>query len=498
MTQNIYGIILKDLKSTITVQYNIEQKFVLTGRYFIDGLIVNGGKMERKIARILCLLLIVSLALISMMAFADAGSNMEVHMPYERFSIIEASEPDIPEYPFRDDHTLAEGEGGIKRFDEWWNAKFRQQTADVPDPDEVRSFTRRTASALFANVGDANILYSPINIWFYLDLLSNLTAGNSRAQILRALGVDTVSAEDALYKALYWDDGRTVWRPASSIWIDQRVHLTEALAEALAANHHASVFQGPMGGDGYDEALRAWLNEQTNGLLKDLISDLGFDRQTGISLCTSLYLRCPWSLPFDKDATYRDVFYSPDGETTAEFMRKEESGGTVYRGNGFSSVMLDLQDGGYVTLILPDPDRSIEDTLRSDGLFDFLFARREWPNAKNGRIKLSLPKLDIMAAMPLQETLARMDVTDVFDPEKAEFSSDISSDDRLVLSSVEQYSRLIMNEDGVEAASIIVSDAMALRIASEDEIEFILNRPFLFSVFSETNIPLFIGVYNTP
>lgn len=54
-----------------------------------------------------------------------------------------------------------------------------------------------------------------------------------------------------------------------------------------------------------------------------------------------------------------------------------------------------------------------------------------------------------------------------------------------------------MNDYGTEAASIIVSDGSSLRVASEEEIEFILNRPFIFAVFSETDIPLFIGIYNT-
>ena len=458
--------------------------------------------MASEIKRFFCVLLIILVTLTPLISSAIGESNVEVLMPYDQFSLIEAPKPDIPNYPFSDNHTLAEESEAVIRFNEWWNAKYEQQAAALPNLEEVQSFTRNSAEFIFANIGNSNVLYSPISIWFYLELLSNLTEGNSRQQVFRAMGLNEGSklynADDALYKGLYWDDGFSIWRPASSLWIDQRIHLSDALVENLVTNHHTSVFQGLMGEDAYDEAFRAWLNEQTNSLMRDIVKNLRLDPTTGISLCTSLYLRCSWSLPFSRDATYQDVFYTPDGEAVVDFMKKEESGGTVYQGAGFSSVIIDLQDGGYVTLVLPDLNKGIEDILASEELYDFLFACREWGNAKNGRVKIFLPKLDIMIAMPLKQTLMRMGVVDVFDPEKVEFSSDISSDDSLALSSVDQYSRLVMNEDGIEAASIMVSDGSSLRIASEEEIEFTLNRPFLFTVFSETSIPLFIGVCNTP
>lgn len=457
--------------------------------------------MRSKIINGLSLLLTIPFIFTILIVPAGADSNAEVLMPYKQFSLIEASEPVIPKYPLGNDFSLAEEGEALARFDEWWNAKYEQLTAFIPNLDKVQSFTRNSMKFFFDNVGDSNAVYSPINIWFYLQLLSILTEGNSRKQVLDAMGLDaefsSYNDKDLLYKALYWNDGRSVWHPAFSLWLDRQIHLSDALAKNLATNHHTSVFQGPMGENVYDEAFHAWLNEKTNSLMQDIVNDLGFDRSTSISLCTSLYLRCPWSLPFDKDSTYQDIFYSHEGEINVDYMMKEESGGTIYQGDGFSSVIMDLQDGGYVTLVLPDSDKDINDILISEELFAFLFASREWANTKSGRVKISMPKIDIMTAMPLKKSLLQLGVVDIFDAVKAEFSKDISFVDNFALNSVDQYSRLIMNEDGVEAASIIVSDVSSMQVAAEEEIEFILNRPFIFAVFSETNIPLFFGIYNT-
>ncbi len=444
-------------------------------------------------------LLITTLIFAPLTSVANADSSAREPMPYELFSLAEASEPYTPLSPYADIPSSEEGTDRRASFEEWWFAMNARQGSEVPGLDRLRAFTKESARLVLAESGEANALFSPVNTWLYLELLSRLTTGESRAQILDALGTEpgSVPADDAIYKALYWDDGVSICRPSSSIWIGQRTRISDALAVRLAATCHTSVFQGPMGAPEFNKAFRSWLNERTNHLMEGIVNGLGFDSGTGISLCTTLYLRCLWSQPFFEEATAPDVFYAPGGETTADFMRKEDQWGAVYLGDGFSSVILNLQSGGYVTLVLPDSGGSVGEIVRSEDCFDFLFAGREWTQRQEARVKLSMPKTDILTAMPMNQLLVRMGVTDILDPTKLEFSEDITSDDDLKLSSIDQYSRLIMNEDGVEAASIIVSDTAALPAPSE-EIDFILNRPFLFAVFSETNIPLFIGVYNSP
>ncbi len=431
---------------------------------------------------------------------AVSENSVEERMSYKQFALIEGQESTTPRYPFADAQIPEEENDTLPSFEDWWIAKLQQQQINLPNLESIRAFTKASSRYILSSNNDMNILYSPINTWNYLKLLSSIAKGNSRTQVLNLLGNDSEEDEsdDLLYNVLYWDDGFSVCRPASSIWINQHTQFAEALLSKLAKKSHTSVFQGPMGEDIYDVAFQSWLNDQTNGLLKEVVNDLGFDQETTISLCTSLYYLSSWSLPFAKDETYTDVFYTSEGEKKADFMKKEEGGSSIYLGTIFTSVIMDLQDGSYATFVLPDLGISIDDILQSEELYSFLFSGIEWSNVKKGRLKISMPKVDIMAATPMADLFVGLGITDVFDPQKAEFSSDIISGDKTRLTLVDQYSRLIMNENGIEAASIIVSDAASFRIPNEEEIDFTLNRPFIFVIFSETNIPLFFGVYNSP
>ena len=438
------------------------------------------------------LMLMILMLLMPLRASVAEGAAGEAQRPYTAYALIEAIRPETPPDPFSGDSN-----GTTADFDAWWKARSRQLMMTVSDLDKIHAFTRNTARLILSG-GGANRLYSPINSWRYLELLASLTEGNSRAQIEDVLGRALSAEDDELFEALDWDDGVSVCRLAASLWIDPQTHVSDELLSKLADGHHASVYQGPMGEESFNEALRAWLNEQTNDLLRDVVGDLGFDRETALSLCTTLYMRCPWDLPFSEAETAPDVFHAASGDIQADFMRKEQSDGIVYRGSAFSSVIMDLHGGGHVKLVLPDPDSSVEALLQTDELFDFLCQGKAWSDFASGKVTIRMPRVDILAQTPMNDALTRLGVTDVFDPGRVAFSGGLTSDHALSLTAIDQYARLIMDETGTEAASIILSDALALPEFEQDEIDFVLDRPFLFGVFSETNVPLFIGVCEAP
>lgn len=58
--------------------------------------------------------------------------------------------------------------------------------------------------------------------------------------------------------------------------------------------------------------------------------------------------------------------------------------------------------------------------------------------------------------------------------------------------------RIMLDEDGVTAAAYtLMQDAGAGR-PPQEEIEFRLDRPFLFAIMGTGDVPLFVGVVNQP
>ena len=62
---------------------------------------------------------------------------------------------------------------------------------------------------------------------------------------------------------------------------------------------------------------------------------------------------------------------------------------------------------------------------------------------------------------------------------------------------MKQSGRLIMDEEGIEAASIVIFPSL-YGAFQEEEIDFTLDRPFLMVIVGDNDVPTFIGVINNP
>ena len=90
-----------------------------------------------------------------------------------------------------------------------------------------------------------------------------------------------------------------------------------------------------------------------------------------------------------------------------------------------------------------------------------------------------------------------MGITDIFDLEAADFTA-ITGDTPVFVTGVNQSARVIVDEEGVKAASYIEIIGAGAAEPPEDEVDMILDRPFVFVIATTEGIPLFTGVVNKP
>lgn len=431
---------------------------------------------------------------------AESEQKSENAMLYQEYLVKEAELPVLPNWSEMNTGSN-HGDKTPTQYETWWEAKEAQLGIDIPNIEQIQSFVCKSTREFVVDYKKANFLYSPVDLWFCLYTLSDLVEGNSKVQIQQVIGQqpeDNQDAQlDAVFRSLYWEDDDTVCIPAISLWMNRGTSMSKELIDQLSSSAHTSLFQGDMGEESFDNAFQNWINDQTRGMLDSTVSDLKFSSEAGFSVCSTLYMKSTWSLPFDKEETTSDVFYTEGGEVTTDFMHSR-NGGIVFHKKGFAAFTLDFSCGGSVTFILPDPNVNLEDILNGDDVFNLLFSGKVWEDSQYGIVNFSVPKIDTMTGMSMKSSVEKMGIVDIFDTQKAQFISELSSDSSLVVSDFTQYTRLILNEDGVESASITITDEGGLIIQPENEIDFILNRPFLFAVMSEKNIPLFIGTYYTP
>ena len=387
-------------------------------------------------------------------------------------------------------------------MDAWYNAE-RQRRTYFGAGQTLDSFFIRSLPAFLGGREGDNAVCSPLNIYFALAMLAEISDGNTRAQVLSLLGspdIETLRVQaNRLFNANYRNDGSACCILADSLWLNENVTFKSGTLKTLAESYYASTYRGRPGTQEFDDAIQAWLNSQTGGLLRDFVSGIKTDDPDVLSLYTTAYFGDKWMTEFQTDATKAGVFHSPAGDTDADFMNATDLWGQYYWGECFGAVKKVLQQQGTVWFILPDEGVSPEDLLQDEEALRFLFTQNkdaDWQNAESLRVNLSVPKFDVSSNRSLKDGLEGLGVTDCF-TEKADFTP-LTDEKMIAVSDVMHGARVIADEKGVTAAAYTEMRLDGASMPPEDEMDFVLDRPFLFAVISDDQMPLFIGIVNQP
>ena len=121
---------------------------------------------------------------------------------------------------------------------------------------------------------------------------------------------------------------------------------------------------------------------------------------------------------------------------------------------------------------------TVQDLLDGGEAMAFLGAGGDWENRKDLTVNLSMPKFDLSAQTDLREGL-----------DQAE---------GLAVSQVKHGVRVAVDEEGVAAAAYTVMPVDGESAAPTEEVDFVLDRPFLFCLTSADGLPLFAGTVANP
>ena len=379
----------------------------------------------------------------------------------------------------------------------WELGKRQQYNQPEGYADNLTEFWSSSIAQFLS--GEGNRAYSPANVYMALAMLAETTGGNTRQQILDLLGAGSIeqlrTQAGHLWNAQYCDDGETTSVLANSLWLDESYSFTESIVQRLAEDYYASVYNGDLGSEEMNQLLKDWLNSQTGGLLEDQVSNLDIPLDTIFALCSTLYYTAGWSNSFDESRTANATFHSTAGDVTTAFMNDTIYFGTYYWGSNFGAVRLELTKG-YMWLILPDEGCTVEDILADDDYLNMALRPDQWKNQKEIIINLSLPKFDISSQSDLIEGLKELGITDVFNSGEADFSP-MTNAYKPYVGKVDHAVRVAIDEEGAMAAAYtVILVAPGSPPPPEDEMDFVLDRPFLFMVTDD--VPLFAGVVEQP
>lgn len=301
-----------------------------------------------------------------------------------------------------------------------------------------------------------------------------------------------------LWNANYAADGVVTSTLANSVWLRQGMDFVPQTMQRLADIYHASSFQGDMAAPEFTKALQQWLNKQTGGLLQEQAAEIELEPETILALASTIYYRAQWVNQFNKDSTEEGIFRAASGDITCDFMHQKDVQ-SYFRGGNFSAVCRGLEFIGGMWLLLPDEGVSVNEMLQGGDVWRLIKEGYGWENQTTRVVNLSMPKFDIVSDMDLTQGLRAMGVTDVFDPARADFRPAIAqSDEPPYLSAATHAARVMVDEEGCTAAAYTVMVAVGAGMPPNEEVDFVLDRPFFFAITGEDGSVLFMGVVEEP
>ncbi|MCC5953774.1 MAG: serpin family protein [Acidimicrobiia bacterium] len=367
---------------------------------------------------------------------------------------------------------------------------------------DVVAATNRFGADLWPLVAEdgENLAYSPLSIAIALAMTSAGARGSTLAEFEQALGAEDTAAQEGWA----WTEQQLSGRAGDVTLVDGSggevsLHIANRLfaqagfdidadfVEVVSAAYGAGVGLEDFAADpdGARERINAWVADQTEDQIPDLLPDGAIDTLTRLVLANAVYFKAPWLSPFEEAATADRPFTLADGTTVDVPTMSNTAGYGNASGPGWEAVTLPY--GGEeleMVIVLPDEDAFAEvEAQVPDGLFD------EVPSGELDRLQLTLPRFQIRSPLPLREPLEALGLEAAFDPDRADFSG-INPAPDFYIQDVVHEAFVAVDEEGTEAAA---ATGVIMGITSMPP-SVVVDRPFLWAIRDvPTGLVLFLG-----
>ena len=347
---------------------------------------------------------------------------------------------------------------------------------------------------------DKNYMFSPLSVKMAFAMAANGAGGETKTQILNALGIEDLENYNQTVKTLidtYNQSDILKFNIANSIWMNEdqtTQNFSEAFQKVLSENYNARA--GKVTKANALDTINGWVDKQTNGKIKSIISDSDF----WAMLVNAVYFKGAWENEFNKGATGKEAFTDRNGvQTDIDFMHKT-SYINYYKNSDLevielpyknSAVKLD-ENGGYRGADRYDFDVSM---YAVKGEYHDA-ALKEIAEGKLSRtyVALSFPKFRVDFSADLNDCMKNIGITDAFDDQKADFKAMFDSGNMWITNTMHK-TFIEVDEKGTEAAAV-TSIGMAGSSLPPQPVTVKFNEPFTFVIRDNTiGEVLFLGEY---
>lgn len=380
--------------------------------------------------------------------------------------------------------------------------------------DDVNSFTSAlSAGAYKAETGDANFVMSPVSVFFALSIAAGCSSGDTREQILSALGVTYSQLENftsTLYNSVN-DEYRGgisnkitgMLKPANSIWIDSGIPVNSSCIDNLSSKFCTYSYYTDFHNDNKNAnlAIRNFIKEQTNGLID---RNYSFPQVTNFVLLNTLYLKDIWNIYGDNLGMTSDkyTFVNADGSSEQlNLLSGYYNLGRTYTDEKFSAFFTKTYHNYYIKFLVPAEGYGVNDIFTAENIEKVNSIKEFDPyddvNMYEYHTRCLFPEFTASYDGYLKSVLSDMGITDLFSAEDCDFSA--LTDEPTYCDDVIHSASLTVNKRGIEGAAVTVIPGAGAPGPGEYTLvyeDFVVDRAFGFILSDTYGVNLFSGVIN--
>lgn len=337
---------------------------------------------------------------------------------------------------------------------------------------------------------------SPMSVSYLMGMLANGADGQTRQEIMKAIGCEKVSLRDLneFYQMLithanHFDKATTI-NIADYIALNCHYQLKEGFASTMQNYYKAGVESLDFSKASTLKRINRWCSDHTDGMIPKIIEQVDADAVSYIM--NAIYFNGTWTDKFDTRQTKLENFqgYTRDIKKTQMMHR---NGKYQYMDNAdFAAVNLPYGNGSYsMTVILPNRGKSIDDVMAGLDAKKVSELRRSMDECV---VDLKLPRFTISQETSLNDIISKLGAPTMF-TSGADFSNFASGN--LSISKMLQKAKIEVSEEGTKASAVTMAMVAMTALRPEPrKVEFHANRPFIYMITEHsTGAILFMGQY---
>lgn len=362
-----------------------------------------------------------------------------------------------------------------------------------------------------------NVCISPISVYMALALATECASGETREEILNAVGV-TYDEVKNFTKLLYGFSNQEFYYTnvignkkvlafeelANSIWVDNNTTLKAEGINGLANDFNCDLFSVDFETNEGEKAINAYIKKKTHGVIDGGVE---ISPQTLITLINTFYLKEVWNEDGDElrftDKTYD--FKNADGSVTStKLLRGYYFNGNIYQGEGFTSFYTRTDHNYDIKFIVPNDGHTLEEVFTSDNIYrinnlgDYGYIDEE--NRLLHHTRVLFPEYKASFDGDLAEILKNdFGINKLFDFEQCDFSN--ITDESIACNGVIHKCSLDVNDRGIEGTAVTVMPMAGAPgpLDGYEEVyhDFIVDRAFGFVITDNYGAVIFSGVVNS-